>query len=82
MSDGLSGVGSAPFNVQSDIHQQTESRQRIEKYFEEQQVQKEHRRTHVREETLRTEAAELTYNRVGKLQQSQRDQGLVIDKEV
>ena len=45
-------------------------------------MQKEHRRTHVREETLRTEAAELTYNRVGKLQESQRDQGLVIDKEV
>lgn len=82
MADGVSGVGSAPFSVQSDIHQQTESRQRIEKYFEEQQVQKEHRRTHVREETLRTEAAELTYNRVGKLQQSQKDQGLVIDKEV
>lgn len=82
MADGVSGVGSAPFNIQSDIHQQTESRQRIEKYFEGQQVQKEHRRTHVREETLRTEAAELTYNRVGKLQQSQRDQGLVIDKEV
>tara|TARA_A100001015_G_scaffold192478_1_gene214471 strand:- start:126 stop:374 length:249 start_codon:yes stop_codon:yes gene_type:complete len=82
MADGLSGVGSAPFNVQSDIHKQTESRQRIEKYFEEQQVQKEHRRTHVREETLRTEAAELTYNRVGKLQESQKDQGLVIDKEV
>lgn len=82
MADGVSGVGSAPFNVQSDIHQQTESRQRIEKYFEEQQVQKEHRRTHMREETLKTEAAELTYNRVGKLQESQRYQGLVIDKEV
>ena len=82
MADGLSGVGLAPFNVQSNIHQQTESRQKIEKYFEEQQVQKEHRRTHVREETLRTEAAELTYNRVGKLQESQKDQGLVIDKEV
>lgn len=82
MADGLSGVGSAPFNVQSNVHQQTESRQRIEKYFEEQQVQKEHRRTHMREETLRTEAAELTYNRVGKLQESQRNQGLVIDKEV
>ena len=82
MADGVSGVGSAPFNVQSDIHQQTESRQRIEKYFEGQQVQKEHRRTHAREETLRTEAAELTYNRVGKLQQNLKDQGLVIDKEV
>ena len=82
MADGLSGVGSAPFNVQSNVHQQTESRQRIEKYFEEQQVQKEHRRTHMREETLRTKAAELTYNRVGKLQESQRNQGLVIDKEV
>jgi hypothetical protein len=82
MSDGVSGIGSAPFNIQSDIHQQTRSRERIEKHFEEQQVQKEHRRTHVREEALRTEAAELTYNRTGKLQQSQKEQGLVIDKEV
>lgn len=79
MSDGVSGVGSAPFNVQSDIHQQTQARERIEKHFEEQQVSKEHRRAHVREETLRTE---LTYNRAGKLQQAQREQGLVIDKEV
>ena len=82
MSDGLSGVGAAPFSIQSDIHQQTESRQRIEKHFEEQQVQKEHRRAHTREEALRAEVAELTYNRVGKLQQSLKDQGLVIDKEV
>ena len=79
MSDGVSGIGSAPFNVQSDIHQQTQARKRIEKHFEEQQVSKEHRRTHVREEALRTE---LTYNRTGKLQQAQREQGLVIDKEV
>lgn len=79
MSDGVSGIGSAPFNVQSDIHQQTQARERIEKHFEEQQVSKEHRRAHVREETLRTE---LTYNRAGKLQQAQREQGLVIDKEV
>ena len=59
MSDGVSGIGSAPFNIQSDIHQQTRSRERIEKHFE-----------------------ELTYNRTGKLQQSQKEQGLVIDKEV
>jgi len=79
MSDGVSGVGSAPFNVQSDIHQQTQARERIEKHLEEQQVSKEHRRAHVREEALRTE---LTYNHTGKLQQAQREQGLVIDKEV
>ena len=30
MSDGVSGIGSAPFNVGSDIHQQTRARERIE----------------------------------------------------
>lgn len=36
MSDGVSGIGSAPFNVQSDIHQQTRSRERIETHLAEQ----------------------------------------------
>lgn len=82
MSDGVSGIGSAPFNVGSDIHQQTRSRELIERHFEQQQVQKLHRRTHAREEALRAETVELTYDRVGKLQQSQKEQGLIIDKEV
>jgi len=46
MSDGLSGVGSAPFNVQSDIHQQTQSRERVEAHLAEQRVTKEHRANH------------------------------------
>ena len=41
MSDGVSGIGSAPFNVGSDIHQQTQSRERIENHLKEQMVEKE-----------------------------------------
>ena len=38
MSDGVSGIGSAPFNVQSDIHQQTQTRERIEMHLAEQML--------------------------------------------
>ena len=40
MADGLSGIGNAPFNVGSDIHQQTQSRERIEAHLAEQMVEK------------------------------------------
>lgn len=82
MSDGVSGIGQAPFNISSDIHAQTQARERIEKHFEEQQLQRSHRRTHTREEALRAETIELTYDRVGKLQQSQKAQGLIIDRDI
>ena len=52
MSDGLSGVGSAPFNIQSDIHQQTQSRERIEAHLAEQMVTKKHRANHMHLESL------------------------------
>ena len=42
MSDGLSGVGSAPFNIASDIHQQSRQREAIENHLSEQRVEKEH----------------------------------------
>ncbi len=40
MSDGLSGVGSAPFNVGSHIHEQTRAREAIETHLTEQRVRK------------------------------------------
>ena len=52
MSDGVSGIGSAPFNIQSDIHQQTQSRERIENHLKEQMVEKEHRANHAHLEAL------------------------------
>ena len=52
MADGLSGIGAAPFNVQSDIHQQTQSRERIETHLSEQRVEKEHRANHSHLEAL------------------------------
>ncbi len=53
MSDGVSGIGSAPFNVGSDIHQQTRARERIETHLVEQRVEKAHRANHTHLEALR-----------------------------
>ncbi len=40
MADGVSGIGSAPFNVGSEIHQQSQTRERIEAHLTEQRVAK------------------------------------------
>mgnify|MGYP001395111379 CR=1 FL=1 len=85
MSDGLSGVGSAPFNVQSDIHQQTQSRERIEAHVEAQRVDKEHRLTHLRESDLRElqeKQRAATYPSNGQILPGKLPQGLVVDKEI
>ena len=85
MSDGLSGVGSAPFNVQSDIHQQTQSRERIEAHVEAQRVDKEHRLTHLRESDLRElqeKQRAATYTSNGQILPGKLPQGLVVDKEI
>ena len=34
MADGLSGVGSMPFNIGSHIHEQTRAREAIETHFD------------------------------------------------
>ena len=59
MADGISGIGSAPFNVQSDIHQQTQTRERIETHLTEQRVAKEHRANHTHLEALREQKLDL-----------------------
>ena len=85
MADGLSGVGSAPFNVQSDIHQQTQSRERIEAHLEAQRLDKKHRLTHLREADLRAiqeKQRAATYTSNGQILPSKLPQGLVIDKEI
>lgn len=85
MSDGLSGVGSAPFNVQSDIHQQTQSRERIEAHVEAQRIEKEHRLTHLREADLRElqeKQRATSYTSNGQILPGKLPQGLVIDKEI
>ena len=66
MSDGVSGIGSAPFNVGSDIHQQTRSRERIEAHLAEQRVEKEHRANHSHLEALAKQRFDLneTYDRL------------------
>ena len=84
MSDGLSGIGSAPFNVQSDIHQQTQSRERIEAHLAEQRVAKEHRANHTHLEALREQKLDLgkAYDRFGRKTNADRPQGTKINIEV
>ena len=84
MSDGVSGIGSAPFNVQSDIHQQTRSRERIETHLAEQKVEKEHRANHSHLEALAKQRFDLqeSYDKFGRKTNVDRPQGTKINIEV
>ncbi len=84
MSDGLSGVGTAPFNVGSDIHQQTQTRERIETHLVEQRVAKEHRANHTHLEALREQKLDLgkAYDRFGAKTAADRPTGTKINIEV
>ncbi len=84
MSDGVSGVGSAPFNVGSDIHQQTRARERIETHLVEQRVEKAHRANHTHLEALREQKLDLgkAYDRFGAKTTADRPQGTNINIEV
>jgi len=84
MSDGVSGIGSAPFNVGSHIHQQTQTRERIEAHLVEQRVTKEHRANHTHLEALREQKLDLckAYDRFGAKATADRPQGTKINIEV
>lgn len=84
MADGVSGIGSAPFNVGSDIHQQTQSRERIEAHLVEQRVAKQHRANHAHLDALREQKLDLGkgYDRFGTKTNADRPQGTNINIEV
>ena len=84
MADGISGIGSAPFNVGSEIHQQTQARERIETHLAEQRVEKEHRANHSHLEALAKQRFDLqeTYDRFGRKTNADRPQGTKINIEV
>ena len=84
MADGVSGIGSAPFNVQSDIHHQTRARERIETHLAEQRVEKEHRANHSHLEALAKQRFDLneTYDRFGLKTTADRPQGTKLNIEV
>jgi len=84
MADGLSGIGSAPFNIQSDIHAQTRARQAIETHFAEQRVEKEHRANHSHLEALAKQTLDLqqSYDRFGRKTNADRPQGTKLNIEV
>ena len=84
MSDGVSGIGSAPFNVSSDIQQQAQNRERIETNLKEQMVEKAHRANHEHLEALREQRLELskTYDRFGSKTSISKPQGTNVNIEV
>jgi hypothetical protein len=84
MSDGLSGVGSAPFNVGSHIHEQTRAREVIETHLAEQRVEKEHRANHRHLEGLVQQRLDLqqSYDRFGHKTNADRPQGTKLNIEV
>jgi hypothetical protein len=84
MADGVSGIGSAPFNVASDIHQQTQTRQRIETHLVEQRVAKEHRENHTHLEALKEQKLHLgeAYDRYGAKTTADRPTGTNVNIEV
>ena len=84
MSDGVSGVGNAPYNVGSDIHAQTRARERIETHLAEQRVEKEHRANHSHLEALVKQRLDLqeSYDRFGRKTNADRPQGTKLNIEV
>jgi hypothetical protein len=84
MSDGVSGVGSAPFNVGSNIHEQTRARERIENHLAEQRVEKNHRNNHQHLEALTKQRLDLqeSYDRFGRKTNADRPQGTKLNIEV
>ena len=84
MSDGVSGLGSAPFNIGSHIHEQTRAREAIETHLAEQRVEKEHRANHSHLEALAKQRFDLgeTYDRFGQKTNADRPQGTKLNIEV
>lgn len=84
MADGLTGVGSAPFNIGSHIHEQTRMREAIETHLADQRAEKEHRVNHRRLEALREQSLELSksYDKFGAATKATKPQGSNVNIEV
>ena len=85
MADGIQGASQhMPFNVGSDIHEQTRTRERIETHLVEQRVEKEHRANHSHLEALTKQRLDLqeSYDRFGRKTNADRPQGPKLNIEV
>ena len=85
MADGIQGASQhMPFNVGSDIHEQTRTRERIETHLVEQRVEKEHRPNHNHLEALVKQRLDLqeSYDRFGRKTNADRPQGTKLNIEV
>lgn len=83
MAEGISKISAFQAYLNSDIHQQTRTRERIESHFEKQTIEKEHRQIHLAEEAakIRTETNNYRYDRFLK-QQEKIQEGLHVNIEV
>jgi hypothetical protein len=85
MADGIQGASQhMPFNVGSDIHEQTRARERIETHLAEQRVEKAHRANHSHLEALAKQRFDLqeSYDRFGRKTNADRPQGTKLNIEV
>ena len=85
MADGIQGASQhMPFNVGSDIHEQTRAREAIETHLAEQRVEKEHRANHRHLEGLAEQRLDLqqSYDRFGRKTNADRPQGTKLNMEV
>ena len=84
MADGIQGAGKMPFDISSNIHQQTRSREAIETHLADQRVEKEHRANHRRLEALREQSLELSksYDKFGGATKATKPQGANVNIEV
>ncbi|MEL0015793.1 MAG: hypothetical protein VW715_11305 [Rhodospirillales bacterium] len=85
MADGTQGISSnMPFNVGSDIHAQTRTRERIETHLVEQRVEKAHRANHRHLEALQKQRLDLlqSYDRLGAKTEGPKPQGTNVNIEV
>ena len=85
MADGTQGISSnMPFNVGSDIHAQTRTRERIETHLVEQRVEKAHRANHRHLEALQKQRLDLlqSYDKFGAKTEGPKPQGTNVNIEV
>ena len=84
MADGIQGAGKMPFDISSNIHQQTRAREAIETHLTDQRVEKEHRANHAHLEGLAKQRLDLqeSYDKFGRKTVADRPQGTKLNIEV
>lgn len=84
MADGIQGAGQMPFDISSNIHQQSRHREAIENHLTEQRVEKQHRQNHRHLDAIREQSLDLAkaYDRFGGATKATKPQGTNLNIEV